>query len=88
MKWRMQFYNERRRILARYSIEAALPAEAESLGWKAVLAEHPPTRRKSRPSLFERAERLGGQDGSGWVLYRIGRDGEQVDPGVAQAPAG
>ncbi len=88
MKWRMQFYNERRGILARYSIEAPLPAEAVALGWKAVLAEHPPARRTGRLSLFERAERLGGQGASGWVLYRIGRDGEQGGPGVAPAPAG
>jgi hypothetical protein len=88
MKWLMQFYNERRGILARYSIEASLPAEAVSLGWKAVLAEHPPTPRKSRLSLFELAERIGGQDVSGWVLYRIGRNSEQVGPGVAPAHAG
>jgi hypothetical protein len=24
--------------------------------------------------LFERAERIGGQDASGWVLYRIAND--------------
>jgi hypothetical protein len=88
MKWLMQFYNERRGILACYSIEAPLPAEAVLLGWKAVLAEHPSTPRRSRLSLFERAERIGGQDASGWVLYRIGKDGEQGCPGVAQAHAG
>ena len=88
MKWLMQFYNERRGILARYSIEAPLPAEAESLGWKAMLAEYPPTPRRSRLSLFEQAQRIGGQDVSGWVLYRIGRDSEQVGHGVASAHAG
>jgi hypothetical protein len=88
MQWLSQFYNERRGILARYSIEAPLPAEAVLLGWKAVLAEHPPNPRRSRLSLFERAERTGGQDASGWVLYRIGKDSEQVNPGVAQAHAG
>ena len=88
MKWLMQFYNERRGILARYSIEAPLPAEAESLGWKAVLAEHPPTPRRSRLSLFEQAQRIGGQDVSGWVLYRIGKDSELVGDGVAPAHAG
>jgi hypothetical protein len=25
--------------------------------------------------LFERAERIGGQDGSGWILYRIATAG-------------
>jgi hypothetical protein len=74
MKWLMQFYNERRGILARYGIEAPLPAEAVRLGWKAVLAEHPSTPRGSRPSLFERAQRVEGQDASGWVLYRIVKD--------------
>ena len=40
MTWRMQFYHERRGILAPYGIDAPLPAEAVRLGWKAVLAEH------------------------------------------------
>lgn len=87
MKWLMEFYNERRGILARYGIEAPLPAEAVRLGWKAVLAEHPLTPRKRRLSLFERAERVGGQDASGWVLYRIVKDGQQGSPGAAQAHA-
>ena len=87
MKWQMQFYNERRGILARYDIDAPLPAEAVRLGWKAVLAEHPPTPRRRRPSLFELAERIGGQDASGWVLYRIVKESEHESPHVAQAPA-
>jgi hypothetical protein len=85
MKWLMQFYNERRGILARYGIEASLPAEAVRLGWKAVLAEHPSTPRRSRLSLFERAQLVGGQDASGWVLYRIGNDSEHGSPDVAGA---
>jgi hypothetical protein len=88
MKWVMQFYNERRGILARYGIEAPLPTEAVLLGWKAVLAEHPSNRRGSRPSLFQRAERAGGQDASGWVLYRIVRDSGHGSPGAARAHAG
>ena len=48
MKWLMQFYNERRGILARYGVDAPLPAEAVLLGWKAVLAERPsPPRQKA-----------------------------------------
>jgi len=74
VKWLMQFYNERRGVLARYGIEAPLPAEAVRLGWKAVLAEHPSTPRGGRRSLFERAQRVEGQDASGWVLYRIVKD--------------
>ena len=77
MKWLLQFYNERRGILAPYSIEAPLPAAAVLLGQKAVLAEYPTPLRRGRPSLFERAERLGGQDASGWVLYRIVQDDSQ-----------
>jgi hypothetical protein len=87
MNWRMQFYNERRGILARYSIEAPLPAEAVRLGRRAVLLEYPSTPRRSRLSLFGRAERVGGQDASGWVLYRIVQDSRQGSPGVAQAHA-
>lgn len=87
MKWLMEFYNERRGILARYGIEAPLPAEAVRLGRRSVLSEYPSAPRRSRLSLFERAERVGGQDASGWVLYRIVRDGRQGSPGVAQAHA-
>lgn len=71
MTWRVEFYNERRGILARYSVEAALPGPALVLGRAALLAEYPPGRARWRPSLFERAECIGGQDGSGWVPYRI-----------------
>jgi hypothetical protein len=75
MRWLMEFYNERRGILARYGVEAPLPAAAVVLGEKAVLAEYPPVRVRRRGlSLFERAERVAGHDGSGWVLYRIGKD--------------
>ena len=56
----MEFYNERRGILARYDIEAPLPAAAARLGLKAVLAEYPSPPRKGRLSLFERAQRIGG----------------------------
>ena len=64
-----------------------LPAEAVRLGWKAVLAEHPSTPRRRRLSLFERADRIGGQDASGWVRYRIVRDNDQESLGVAQTHA-
>jgi hypothetical protein len=87
MKWRMQFYNERRGSLACYDIDAPLPAEAVRLGWRAVLAEHPSSSRRRRLTLFERAERLGGRDASGWVLYRMARDGKDESHDVAQAHA-
>ena len=86
MRWLLEFYNERRGLLARYGIDAPLPAAAVLLGWKAVLAEFPPTPRGGRLSLFERAQRLGGQDASGWALYRILNDG-QGSPDVARAHA-
>jgi hypothetical protein len=87
MKWLMDFYHERRGILARYALETPLAAEAVRLGWQALLAEHPSTPRSSPLSLFERAERVGGQDASGWVLYRIEQDSTHGSPAVAQAPA-
>jgi hypothetical protein len=74
MKWLVEFYNERRGILASYGVEAVLPAEAVLLGRKAVLTEYPSTMRRSRLGLFERAQRVEGQDASGWILYRIGND--------------
>ena len=88
MRWLMEFYDERRGILARHEIEAPLPAEAVLLGRKAVLARYPSTPRSSRLSLFERANRAGGQDASGWVLYRISnnRQGSAgVGPDAASA---
>jgi hypothetical protein len=87
MKWLIEFYNERRGILARYGIEAPLPAAAVLLGWNAVLAEYPSPPRKGRLSLFERAERIGGQDASGWVLYRIVKETAQESPDAAPARA-
>ena len=83
MRWLMEFYNERRGILARYGIEAPLPAAAARLGRNAVLAEYPSPPRKGRLSLFERAERIGGQDASGWVLYRIVKENGQGSPDAA-----
>jgi len=70
----MEFYNERRGMLASYSIDAPLPAAAVLSGRNAVLAEHPAPRSRGRLSLVERAERAEGHDGSGWVLYRIVKD--------------
>jgi hypothetical protein len=87
MKWLMEFYHERRGVLARYGIEASLPGAAVLLGRKALLAEYPSTLRRSRLSLFERAQRVEGQDASGWVLYRIVKDSEHGSPGAAQAHA-
>ena len=74
MRWLMEFYHERRGILARYGIDAPLPGEAVVLGRRAVLAEHPPVPTKGRPSLFKQAQGVEGQDASGWVLYRIVKD--------------
>ena len=87
MKWLMEFYNERRGIWARYAIEAPLPVAAALLGLKAVLAEYPSPPRKGRRSLFERAERIGGQDASGWVLYRIVKESVQAPPDAVSAHA-
>jgi hypothetical protein len=74
MRWRLEFYNERRTVLARYGVDAPTPAAAVVLGRAALLAEHPTPPARGRPSLFEQARRVGGQDGSGWVLYRIVKD--------------
>jgi len=87
MRWLMEFYNERRGILARYGIEAPLPAAAARLGRNAVLAEYPSPPRKGRLSLFERAERIGGQDASGWVLHRIVKESAQGLPDAVPAHA-
>jgi hypothetical protein len=86
MKWLMEFYHERRGILAGYAVEAPLPAAAVLLGRRALLAEYPPTTRpKGRLSLFTRAQRIEGQDPSGWILYRIGGDGGAGSPAAPAA---
>ena len=87
MKWLMEFYNERRGIWARYAIEAPLPAAAALLGLNAAIAEYPTPPRRGRLSLFERAERVGGQDPSGWVLYRIVKDNAPGSPDGAPPQA-
>ena len=87
MTWRMEFYHERRGIMACYTIEALLPPAAVVLGWKALLAEHLPGRARVRPSLFARAQRLGGQDESGWVLYRIVNANGPASAGTAPVQA-
>ena len=85
MRWLMEFYNERQGILARYGIEAPLPAAAARLGLKAVLAEYPSPPRKGRLSLFERAQRTGGLDASGWILHRIVQESMQGPPEAVPA---
>jgi hypothetical protein len=74
VKWRLEFYSECRQMLAHYTVEAPAPAAALELGRRALLTEYPPTTRGTR-RLFEQAQRIGGQDADGWVLYRIAKDG-------------
>jgi len=74
MRWRTEFYSERQAIVAGYGVEAPTPAAAVLAGRVALLAEHPPIPGRRRPGLFERAQRVGGQDASGWALYRIVKD--------------
>jgi hypothetical protein len=70
MTWSVQFYNERRGLLARYSVEAALPPDAVRLARRALLAAHPRAAApRTPPSLYQSA-RADADDG-GWVLYRI-----------------
>jgi hypothetical protein len=83
----MEFYNERRGILARYGIEAPLPAAAALLGLSEALAEYPSPPRKGRLGLFERAQRTGGQDASGWVLHRIVKESAHGTPDAVAAHA-
>ena len=74
MRWRVEFYSKRRGIVAGYDVDAPLPDAAVRQGRAAVLAEHP-SRAHGRLSLLDRAERAGGEDGSGWILHRILRSG-------------
>ncbi len=87
MKWLMDFYHEPRRILRQYSIEAPLPSEAARLGWMALLADDRASPRRRRRPLFERAQRVEGRHESGWILYRIMKDGTRESPGLGEAAA-
>jgi hypothetical protein len=73
MKWAVDFYHHRRALVARYDVDASAAASAVVLGRQALLAQHPPAAPRGRGSLFERAERIGGQDGTGWIVYRIAK---------------
>jgi hypothetical protein len=81
MNWIVDFYHRRRALVARYDVEAPSAATAVVRGRQALLARHPPVAARERPSLFERAEHIGGQDGTGWILYRIAK----VPSGVSKA---
>jgi hypothetical protein len=79
MIWSVQFYNERRGLLARYSVEAALPPEAVLLARRALVGAYPPAAAPARPaSLYQRARAE--PDDGGWVLYRIGQVDEAGQP--------
>lgn len=71
MIWSVQFYNERRGLLARYRVEAALPPAAVVLARRELDAAYPRAAAPAAlPSLYQQA-RADRADG-GWVLYRIG----------------
>ena len=74
MRWRLEFYSERRQILAHCRVEAPTPATALVLGRRSVLDEYPPVRARRARSLFEPAPRLPSSDSDGWVLYRLQQD--------------
>ena len=87
MKWLVEFYHERRRILARYGIEAPLPPAAVELGRRALLAEHPSPPPRRRVSLFKQAQLVEGQNADGWILYRIVRDDGRASTAARAAAA-
>ena len=74
MRWKTEFYNERQGLMARYGVEASTAAAAVRAGQDALLTEYPPKPSRRPRSGFEQAQRVGGQDPNGWVLYRIVKD--------------
>ena len=88
MIWSVQFYNERRGLLARYRVEAPLPPAAVVLGRRALFAEYPRAAAPAPPiGLYQQAR--ADRDDGGWVLYRIGSvdtSGEVVGGRGLQAP--
>ena len=82
MIWSVQFYNERRGLLARYRVEAPLPPAAVVLGRRALYAAYPPAAAPpASTSLYQRAR--ADRNDAGWVLYRIGSVDES-DPSVGR----
>ena len=75
MIWSVQFYNERRGLLARYRVEAALPPEAVLLARRALVGAYPPSAAPAPPASLYQKARAEPDDG-GWVLYRIGNVGD------------
>ena len=80
MKWLVEFAHSRRGMVARYAIDAPSLAAAVTSAWAAVHAEHSSPPRRRPFSLFQRAQRTGGQDASGWVLDRIARTDRPASP--------
>jgi hypothetical protein len=89
MRWMIDFYHEKRGLVARYDVEASSPAAAVEAGREARVVQYPPAPGSRRPTLFQRAQRVGGRDPSGWVVYRIARLGVAVvlamTTGIAEA---
>jgi hypothetical protein len=82
MGWRLEFYSERTRTRAHYVVDAPTPTAALELGRRRLLTEYQPGSGARAGSLFERAQRIGGLDADGWVLYRIAkvcRGGPAID---------
>ena len=70
MIWSVEFYNERRGLLARYRVEAALPPAAVVGARRALDAAYPRTAAPAAlASLYQQAR--ADRDDGGWVLYRI-----------------
>jgi hypothetical protein len=70
MTWSVQFYNERRGLLARYTVEAALPPAAVLLARRSLFDAHPKAAAPAAAqSLYQHAR--ADRDDGGWVLYRI-----------------
>ena len=83
MRWRLEFYNERDAVMAGYDVEASTPTAAVLAARDALRADNhsiPPPRRVSG---YTQAQRLGGHDARGWILYRILK--EDVSPGDTAA---
>jgi hypothetical protein len=79
MIWSVQFYNERRGLLAGYRVAAALPPAAVVLGRRALFAAYPRAAAPAPPaSLYQQAR--ADRDDGGWVLYRIASVDESDPP--------
>ena len=89
MRWRMEFYHERRGVLACYEIWAGAPGRRPSSSrWGALLRGASFAAAGTAREPFEQDQFVQGRNPDGWILYRIVRDDSRASTTARSAAAG